>query len=192
MKIKKRPIITVSGLHGVGKSVYAKEIAKRYGLRYLSSGAVFREYAKRLGLSLSELTNLANEDDKIDRYIDNFIIKEANKGNMVADGLLTGWVLKDKADIKFWFKASDSIRYQRIANRDKIPIEIAVKETRYREEIERLRFKKYYGIDISDLSIYDYVIDTTYLSINDVLLIVFRIIDSYLAAQSLSRMILNK
>ena len=180
MRMKKQVIITVSGLHGVGKSVYAKEIAKRYSLKYISSGMIFRQYAKKLGLSISELTDLANRDFSIDKYIDDLVVKEASKGNVVADGLLTGWMLRDKANIKFWFKAKDLIRYKRIADRDGIPIDVAIKETKHREEIEKVRFKKYYGIDITDLSIYDYVIDTSYLSIDDILSILFKIIDCYL------------
>lgn len=173
-------VISVSGLHGVGKSVYAKEIAKRYNLRYISSGKLFREYAKIHGYTLEELSSLANKNKNLDEYIDNTVIKEAEKGNIVADGLLTGWMLKDIADIKFWFKAEDNVRFQRIANRDRISLELAIEETISRERSEIGRFKRYYGINIYDLSIYDYVIDTSYLLIDDVLNIIFKIIDRFL------------
>lgn len=179
--MERKIVITVSGLHGVGKSVYARKIAERYGLRYVSSGMLFRRYAEERGLSLKELTDIAGRDRSLDEYIDRAIVEEAEKGDVVADGLLTGWMLRDKADIKFWFKARDDVRFRRIAERDGIPLEKAIEETKYREASEVERFKRYYNIDLNDLSIYDYVIDTSFLSIDDVLAIVFRVIDSYLA-----------
>ena len=35
-----------------------------------------------------------------------------------------------------------------------------MQETRIREESEARRYKKYYNIDINDLSVYDLVVDT--------------------------------
>ena len=34
--------ITISGLHGTGKSTYAKRIAEAFRLRYVSAGEFFR------------------------------------------------------------------------------------------------------------------------------------------------------
>jgi cytidylate kinase len=174
-------IIAISGLHGVGKSVYAREVAKRYGLRYISSGMIFRQLARERGLSIKELTDLASKSDELDRYIDETMVREARKGNVVADGLLTGWMLKDIADLKFWFKARDEVRFRRIAERDGVSYEEAASQTLYRERSEIERFKRYYGIDLNNLSIYDYVIDTSFLTIEEVLDIIFKIIDGYIS-----------
>ncbi|MGC8994940.1 MAG: (d)CMP kinase, partial [Pyrobaculum sp.] len=40
-------------------------------------------------------------------------------------------------------------------------------EVREREELNRRRYLSIYGIDIRDLSIFDLVLDTSHLSIND-------------------------
>lgn len=173
-------IITISGLHGVGKSVYAKKIAEKYNFKYISSGSIFRRIAKERNLKLEELSKLAENDPSLDYMIDRTIIKEAvSNKNVVVDGLLTGWMLKNVADLKIWIKAKDEIRFKRISQRDKIPLEEAINQTRTREVSEIRRFKRYYNIDIHDLSIYDFVIDTSYLDIKTTLEIIFKIIDKY-------------
>ena len=173
-------IITISGLHGVGKSVYAKKLAKIYSLKYISSGSIFRRIAKNKNMKLEELSKLAEKDRSIDYLIDSTIMKEAlSNKNAVVDGLLTGWLLKDKADLKIWIKAKDEIRFIRIAKRDKIPLKEAKLQTIIREKSEIKRFKQYYNIDISDLSIYDFVIDTSYLDVRTTLEIICKIVDKY-------------
>jgi len=174
-------IITISGFHGVGKSVYAKKIAEKYNLKYLSSGLIFRKIAEERNVSIEVLTKIAESDPKIDMYIDNRIKEEALKyKNVVAEGLLTGWFLKDIADIKIWIKARDDIRFRRIAERDNLPLDEAARRTKFREKSEIERFKKFYQINILDLTIYDFVIDTSFLTIDDVLEILNKIIVSYM------------
>ena len=43
-------VIAVSGQPASGKTTYARYLAETYGLRYVSSGRLFREYARRLGV----------------------------------------------------------------------------------------------------------------------------------------------
>ena len=38
-------IITISGLHGTGKSTIGKKLAENLGIRYYSTGQAFRELA---------------------------------------------------------------------------------------------------------------------------------------------------
>ena len=39
-------VVTISGLHGSGKSTYAKALAEEFRLRYVSAGQLFRDIAK--------------------------------------------------------------------------------------------------------------------------------------------------
>ena len=173
-------IIAVSGFHGSGKSSFARDIARRYGLKVISSGEVFRRIAREKGLSLEELSRIAEENPEIDYMIDNRLKELAKEGNVVADALLAGWMLKDIADIKIWFKAPLEVRVRRIAEREGRSYEEVYRETVAREESEIRRFKKYYNIDLNDLSIYDFIISTHPFKYNQVLEILFKIIDSYL------------
>ena len=166
-------VITVSGPHGTGKSTYAKALAEALKLRYVSAGELFRDLAKQQKLSLGALSNRAAEDPSIDHMLDERTTAEAKKGSVVIDAQLAAWMVKDLADVKVLLTAPDDVRFRRIAQRDCIELEDARKETEYRESIQRKRYKKYYGIDVNDLSIYDLTIDTSLHPIEETKRIVF-------------------
>ena len=160
-------IITVSGLHGTGKSTYAARIARSLGLRHVSAGVLFRRVAKEKNITLEKLGKMALHDPSIDKLVDDKTITEAGKGNIVIDGQLTGWVLRDKSDLRIYLTAPKQVRLERIARRDKVDIKDAKGQTRQRESIQRERYLKHYGFHVRDLSIYHLVLDTSLGSIDD-------------------------
>ena len=153
-------IITVSGPHGAGKSTYAKALAEALQLRYVCAGEFFRDLAKERGVTLETFSQIAAADSAIDRVIDERTKAEAKKGGVVIDAQLGAWMVKDLADLKVLIVAPDDVRFRRIAERDGISIQEARKQTLAREAIQKQRYEKYYGLDVSDLSIYDLKIDT--------------------------------
>ena len=155
------PVVTVSGPHGTGKSTYAKALAEALRLRYISAGELFRDLAKQQRMTLKELSSRAAKDPKIDRMLDERTKTEAKKGSVVIDAQLGAWMVKDVADVRVLLTAPDSVRFKRIAERDHVRVEDAQKETEYRESVQAERYKRYYEIDINELSIYDVKIDTS-------------------------------
>jgi cytidylate kinase len=153
-------VITVSGPHGTGKSTYAKALAEALVLRYVCAGELFRKLAKEKGMSLEAFSTLAEDDPTIDKIIDERTRAEAKKGAVVIDAQLGAWMVKDLADVKVLMIASEELRLNRIAERDRISVSSATKQTLARELIQKRRYKKFYGIDVDDLSIYDLKIDT--------------------------------
>ena len=180
----KKIVIAISGFHGTGKSSLAKELSKEFSLKLISSGIVFRKIAEEKNLSLEELSRLAEESSDIDLLIDEHLKRIALQGNVIADALLSGWMLRGIADIKIWLKAPLEVRIRRIADREKRSYEEAFRETISREESEKKRFKKYYGIDLNDLSIYDFVLTTHPYSYDEVKKVIFSIVKGYLKAVS--------
>ena len=173
-------VIAISGFHGAGKSSLAKEISREFGLKLTSSGIIFRKIAEEKNLTLEELSRLAEESSEIDLLIDSRLKRIAFQGNVIADALLSGWMLNDIADIKIWLKAPLEIRIRRIADREKRNYEEVFRETISREESEKKRFKKYYGIDLNDLSIYDFVLTTYPYPYNEIKKVIFSIVEGYL------------
>jgi CMP/dCMP kinase len=153
-------VMTVSGPHGTGKSTYAKTLAQAFRLRYLSAGQQFRDLAKQKGLTLEAFNLVAAENPETDRAIDEMTKAAAKKGGVVIDAQLSAWMVGELADVKILIVAADDVRFRRIAHRDGITVEEARRQTLARELIQRQRYEKYYGIDVSDLSIYDLKIDT--------------------------------
>lgn len=153
-------MVTVGGPHGTGKSTYARAIAEAFRLRYVSAGQLFRDLAKERGVSLEAFSQMAAEDAAIDKVIDERTSAEGEKGNVVIDAQLGAWMVKQLGAVKVLIVASDDVRFRRIAARDGISVAEARKLTLAREAIQRERYKKYYGIDVTDQSIYDVKIDT--------------------------------
>lgn len=160
-------IITVSGPHGTGKSTYAARLAEALRIRHVSAGILFRKLAKEKKVSLEEFGQMALKDPSIDKLVDNRTVGEAEKGNVVLDGQLTGWVLRDKADLRIYLAAPETIRLERIAKRDKVTLEEARKQTRLREAVQRKRYLRHYRFRVEDKSIYHLILDTSIGSIND-------------------------
>ena len=160
-------IVTVSGPHGTGKSTYAAQLAKGLRLRHVSAGLLFRRIAKERGVTLEEFGRIALEDPSIDRLVDEETMKEADKGEVVLDGQLAGWVLKERADLRIYLTAPDDVRLERIAKRDHLELEAAKRETSLRESVQSERYKRHYGLKVEERSIYHLVLDTSLLPMED-------------------------
>lgn len=161
-------IIAIGGLHGSGKTTYAKILARQLGLQHVSAGELFRQIANKKGLTLDELGRVASKDPSIDLLIDRRTKRLARKGNVVVDGQLAAWMLRNKADLKIYLLTPDEERFSRLAKRDRVAKESARKETASREAVQQQRYLKHYGIDLVDLSPYDIVLDTSLGSIQEV------------------------
>ena len=157
----KLPIIAVSGPHGSGKSTAARNVAEILGYEYISAGELFRDMAEKQDMNLEEFSKQAELKEEIDRYIDNKTLELGKtRDNIVIDAQLGGWMLKDVADMLVYITAPFDVRVQRIAQRENKQIETIIKETKTREESEKGRYQKLYKIDITDLTIYDLIINS--------------------------------
>lgn len=164
----RRPVIVISGSPGSGKSTYAKRLAGDLKLKYFNTGEIFREIAKERGLSLIELSRLAEDDPSIDLEIDRRTLQRALGGGVVIDSHLAGWVLSDIADFSVYLKAPVNVRVFRISERERKNISVTLTETLKRELSQWNRFNKYYGYDLTDLNHFDLIIDTSILDINEI------------------------
>jgi len=177
-------VLAISGLHGSGKSTYARAMAEAFGLRLVSAGQFFRRIAKERGITLEQLTKEASRDPRVDRLIDDMTKREAEKGNVILDGQLSGWMAREEADVKIFLTAPDGVRFERIAMRDGISVEDAREQTLMREAAQRDRFIRYYGIDPSDISNYDVVFDTSLKPLDENIKILKNILSEYLAEKA--------
>ena len=166
-------IITISGKAGSGKSTVAKELAKQLKLKHYSIGDLMRQMAKERNISLLELGKAAEKDSSIDKELDERQIKLGKgENNFVIDGRLTAHFIPN-ADVKVFLECEDRVRAERILkderkDEESKDINRVISKIRERESSERKRYKQYYGIDYYDEEMYNLVIDTTNLSVKEV------------------------
>lgn len=166
-------IITISGKAGSGKSTIAKLLAKKLKLKHYSIGDLMRRLAKEKNISLLELSRLAEKDSSIDKELDKKQIKLSKEDDFVIDGRLTAFFIPN-ADFKIFLECKDKVRAERIL-KDKREAEKSkdlnetIKKIKKREDSERKRYKEYYNVDYYKKGLYDLVVDTSDLSVDEVI-----------------------
>ncbi|MBX3286574.1 MAG: cytidylate kinase family protein [Actinobacteria bacterium] len=156
-------LVTLSGLPGSGTSTVARMVAAALGLDHLDGGTVFRAAAAERGLSLADFAALAEADDAIDRALDDRLTERARAGDVLLESRLAGWLATraELAALRIWIACDEDERARRVAGREGHDALVALEHNRDRERSERARYLGYYGIDLTDLSIYDLVLDST-------------------------------
>jgi cytidylate kinase len=137
-------IITISGLPGSGTTTIANLLSKALNLKLISTGEIFRELAIEKGISLEEFGELAETNSEI------------------VEGRLTGFMFHKNniQAFKIWIDAPLEIRAKRVADREGKTVKQTQNEIKIRERCERDRYKRIYGIDLREKSIYDLVINS--------------------------------
>ena len=175
-------LITISGFHGSGKSTVANDVVKKFNLRYLAAGTIFRQMAKDRQMTLEEFSKFVEQHPEIDREIDDEMIQEAQKGDVILDGLLVAWLTRNISGLHILLTADEQIRIERIAQRENRSHAEVKRETLNREKSEIARFKNLYRVDINDYSIYDVVLNTGLWSREAVNQIIIMLIKEYVKA----------
>ena len=152
-------VITVSGLAGSGTTTLCRNLAKHYGFKHIYAGLIFRQMAKERGMTLEEFQKYVELHPEIDREVDRRQVEAAKECNVVIEGRLAGWMVKN-ADLKIWLDAPIMERAKRVARREGVSVEEAFVQIAEREKQNRKRYLNLYGIDIEDKSIYDLIINT--------------------------------
>jgi predicted cytidylate kinase len=154
--------ISISGLPGTGKTTVSKLLEEHLGLRYVYAGEIFRQLAEKHKMSLEEFGKYCETHRQIDEELDLYQLGILRKGNVIVEGRISGWLAYQNhiPAVKVLLHADIDIRAGRIVKREQGDVAKRKKEILKRENSEATRYKKYYGIDVRDTSIYDVIIDT--------------------------------
>jgi predicted cytidylate kinase len=144
-------------------------LARRLDLDHVSAGDFMRELASQRGLTLLELSQLAETDETIDREIDERSARHASqRGGFVLDARI-GWhfvpvSFKVFLDVRPEVAASRVFGARRGTEPENVDLAATQEAIRRRTESERQRYLDYYGIDYLDPVHYDLVVDTSELT----------------------------
>lgn len=179
-----KSVICISGNIAVGKTEVALKLSEKLEYKLYKASESFRKLARDMNMDLVSFNEYVKNNPEIDMKIeettknvarenDNIII-DARLGFFLCPEAFKVYMLAniDTAAIRL-FKASKT----RGKEEEYETINEAKRAIELRENSERERYKKLYNVDIHDKSNYDYVIDTTNLSSDEV---VDKIIEEYL------------
>lgn len=177
-------IITISGTPGSGKSTVAQQLAELLGWERIYVGGMRRELAKQKGLTLEELNQYALTHPETDVDVDKEVAKNAKMlhaqgKNLIVEGRVQYHFLPDS--FKIYLKADINEAAKRIwHDLQKEKTKLQRNEGNYasaedlkkhlweREENDAQRYKQYYGLDHRKEDNYDFVLDTTHLTPEEV------------------------
>lgn len=166
--------ICISGLTGSGKTTLGRLLSKELNIEHITKESV-EEYAR----ILKEIKKGGNErlgvlqaaHPKYARNFDAEILEAAKGKNVVVTTWLSPWLMKD-ATLRVWLNASLDERSRRKA------IEMRTSQKKAKEYVMRKdglaagEFKKIYGIDISDHSVFDLEVNTRKLTHREVVAVI--------------------
>jgi len=164
-------IITISGTPGSGKSTVAKALAGKLGLKYYSVGDFRREAAAKKGMTINEYNKLGEDDFSTDNEVDEWQKKSlAKEDNFIIDGRLSFHFIPNS--IKVFLKVKQEVAAERIFNekreKEKFKsLKEALESIKKRHESDIKRYRKYYNINPFDERHYDIVVDTSDITIQE-------------------------
>lgn len=171
-------IVSFSGWPGAGKSAVAKKIAADLSWPYYSMGQLRRQAARRRGMTLEEYNQLALTDIATDLEVDEYQTKMGQEqDNFVIDGRTSWHFIPHSYKI---FLTVDPLAgaqriFQDLQKSDERnegehldSVEAVLANNYQRVDNDRQRYRQYFNIDAYDLANYDEVVDTTELSLEQV------------------------
>lgn len=170
--------ITIAGDLGSGKSTVANHLINNINYRIESAGLIFRRLAEEHGMTAKEFNQFIESNPKYDNMVDDTIKEMGEKEeNIIFDSRLA-WFFVPKS-FKIYMYVDVDTATERIYN-DKGRISesysdmaTAKKEIIERRQSEVLRYKTFYNADINNYKNYDFIIDTSHATkeeVNDLVL----------------------
>jgi CMP/dCMP kinase len=132
-------------------------------LEHVDAGTLFRALAAEQGMDVAAFGRHAAAHPDVDVQLDARMAARGRRGGVVLEGRLAGWVATREGlpALRVWVACDDATRAARVAQREGTDPATALAANATREASERDRYKRTYGIDLADTSIYDLVLDST-------------------------------
>ncbi len=164
---RQKPIrITISGEAGSGKSTVVDSIANKLNIKRYSTGDYMRTMAAARGVTIIEINKIGETDQSIDKELDDWQkeLEQKRDESFVLDSRLGFHFIP--SSIKIFLEADIHVRAERIYNdmrlvEENTSLKKTIANIKKRQQLERERYKRKYGIDYLDMSNYDLVLDTT-------------------------------
>ena len=171
--------IIISGPPAIGKTTIAKGLAKEFGLTHLSGGDILKELAEEEGFKTDgddwwdtqdgmNFLSKRQENSEFDKKVDDKLKKLFSAGNVVITSYTLPWLVE--GGVKIWLDGSKENSAQRMTTRDNLSKNNALEIVQKRYNENKIIYKALYGFEFGeDLSVFDKIIETDDLNVEQVL-----------------------
>jgi cytidylate kinase len=119
------------------------------------------------GVSLEDLAESLERNPETEREIDRRLIAQGMDEDVLIEGRTIGWIFpRDIPAVRIWLLCDLSERLRRVQGREHHPR--SAENLLRREASDNRRYRVLYGIGENDFSPFDLVLDTTTLSVDEV------------------------
>lgn len=175
-------IVTISGTPGSGKSTIAKILVEKLKAERIYIGGTLREMAKEKGMKVEEFLEFAKKHPEIDQAIDKKTAEKARKLAKTKDVVVEGRVqfhflpesiklfikvAPEEAAKRIWKDLRDITKSAERNEEAAYSLKEMEKKIIKREEEDAKRYRQLYGFDHRDETKYDFVLNTTNLTVKE-------------------------
>ena len=171
--------IIISGPPVIGKTTIAKGLAKEFNIEYLSGGDILKELAEEQGFQTKgddwwdtqegiNFLDQRKKNSEFDKNVDDKLKELFSKGGIVVTSYTLPWLVD--GGIKIWLDGSKENSALRMTARDNSSKNEALEIVQKRYNENKIIYKELYGFEFGeDLSVFDKIIETDELNVEQVL-----------------------
>ena len=171
--------IIISGPPAIGKTTIAKGLAKEFDIEYLSGGDILKDLAGEEGfqtqgddwwdtLDVINFLEQRKKNPEFDKNVDNKLKELFSKGGIVVTSYTLPWLVE--GGVKIWLDGSKENSALRMTTRDNSSKDDALEIVQKRYNENKIIYKELYGFEFGeDLSVFDKIIETDELNVEQVL-----------------------
>ena len=184
-------IISITGDLGSGKSTISDPLCKRLNYEYIYTGKIQREIAHKYNMTTLELNKYSETHPEIDEEIDSTFKSLGQSTDLVVDSRLAWFFVPNS--FKVFLKTNIIVSANRITgdglrvNEKYSSREDAVNKITARKASENKRYMELYGANCSDLTNFNLIIDTSFITPERVVDIMIAEYNSWLTSGKCSK-----
>ena len=171
--------IIISGPPAIGKTTIAKGLAKEFSIEYLSGGDILKKLASEQGFQTEgddwwdtqegiNFLDQRKKNSEFDKNVDNKLKELFSQGGIVVTSYTLPWLIE--GGVKIWLDGSKENSALRMTTRDNSSKDEALENVQKRYNENKIIYKELYGFEFGDdLSVFDKIIETDDLNVEQVL-----------------------
>ena len=157
--------ISLAGDLGSGKSTVGAILKEQFAAEVVSIGKLQRKMAAELGMDTCEFNRYQETHPEFDKILDGKLAEyEKKDGNFIFDSRMAWHFVPSAFSVYLKCNAEEAAKRvveAKRADEKYLSDEDAFEQLKERRASEIQRYKKFYGVDITDMSNYCLVVDTT-------------------------------